>query len=141
MHRIISTSTKKSAVALLPLLLLLAFGIAACGQAASSSTGNGSGSTASNEVTTSATAFIQSSITITKGQSVHFVDEQSGAMHIICIGKQGQCDSGAKGPQELVGNGITIQPGQSHDVPFDTPGTYPITCPIHPDMNMTVTVR
>ena len=47
----------------------------------------------------------------------------------------------AKGPQDLTGQGFTIQPGQSHNVRFDTAGTYPITCTIHPGMNLTVTVR
>jgi plastocyanin len=85
--------------------------------------------------------FGQTSRMISAGESIHFVDDQSGSMHILCIGKDGQCDPNAKSPQDLTGQGFTIQPGQSHDVQFDTAGTYPITCTIHPDMNLTVTVR
>jgi plastocyanin len=85
--------------------------------------------------------FAQTSRTISTGQSIHFVDDQNGAMHILCIGKDGRCDPNAQGPQGLAGQGFTIQPGQSHDVQFSAAGTYPVTCTVHPNMNMVVTVR
>jgi plastocyanin len=120
---------------LLPLLLLLALGLAACGGTSTNP------NAPANEVDMGLASFVQTSRTISTGESIHFVDDQSGTMHIVCIGNDGRCDPNAHGPQDLTGQGFTIQPGQSHDVRFDTAGTYPITCTIHPNMNLTVTVR
>lgn len=130
-----SSTVKKTVAILLPLLLLLALGLAACGGATANP------NAPANEADMGAANFAQTSRTISAGQSIHFVDEQSGTMHILCIGNNGHCDASAKGPQDLVGQGFTIQPGQSHDVQFTTAGTYPITCTIHPNMNLTVTVH
>jgi plastocyanin len=123
------------AAVLLPLLLPLALGLAACGGASTNP------NAPANEVDMGSANFAQTSRTISTGESIHFVDDQSGTMHILCIGNDGSCDPNAKGPQALTGQGFTIQPGQSHDVRFDTAGTYPITCSVHPNMNLTVIVR
>jgi plastocyanin len=120
---------------LLALLLLLALGLAACGGASTNPNAR------ANEVDMGSANFVQTSRAITTGESIHFVDDQSGTMHILCIGKDGHCDTTAKGPQALTGQGFTIQPGQSHDVRFDMAGTYPITCTIHPNMNLAITVH
>jgi plastocyanin len=128
---------KKIAAMMFPLLMILVLGVTACGQASSQS----NASTPANEVDMGATNFVQTSVTIRTGQSVHFVDQQSGTMHILCIGKDGRCDANAKAPQDLIGQGFTIQPGQSHDVRFDTAGTYSVTCTLHPTMNLSVTIR
>lgn len=129
------STMKKAAVVLLPLLLMLALGLAACGGATANP------NAPANEVDMGTANFAQTSRTISAGQSIHFVDEQSGTMHILCIGTDGHCDPHAKGPQDLVGQGFTIQPGQTHDVQFTASGTYAITCTIHPNMNLSVTVR
>jgi len=115
-------------LALTPLLAL-----AACGQGASGS----------NEVSMAAADFSPTSITITVGQAVHFTDPAGvGGTHIVCLGNEGECDAAAHGPQALEGGGFTINAGDSpQDVTFTTPGTYKITCSIHPSMNLTVTVR
>lgn len=126
---------KKIAGLTFPLLAFLALGLAACGQSSAPA------SAAANQVDMGVNNFVQTNVTLGTGQSVHFVDQQSGAMHVLCIGKNGQCITNAKGPQELIGQGITIQPGQSQDVRFDTAGTYTVTCPLHPDMNLSVTIR
>lgn len=117
--------------ALLVLLPLLA--LAACGQS----------TTSPNEVSMAASDFSRSSITITVGQTVHFTDPAgSGGTHIICLGADGACDSAATGPQALRDPGFTINPGDpAHDVLFETPGAYKITCTIHPTMNLTVLVQ
>lgn len=127
---------KKAAVTLLPLLLILTLGLAACGSAS----GESNAHAPANEVDMGTNNFVQTSRTITTGESIHFVDQQSGTTHILCIGKDGRCDTSAKGPQDLAGQGFTIQPGQSQDVRFDTAGTYAVTCTIHPNMNVMITV-
>src|SRR5262249_15731674 len=120
----------------LPLLLLiLTLGLAACGG------GSTTANAPANEVDMGTANFLQTSRTITTGDRIHFVAEQGGAAHVLCIGKDGSCDMGAAGPQELTGQGFTIQAGESHDVQFDKAGVYRITCPIHPSMNLVVTVR
>jgi plastocyanin len=117
-----------AALVLMPLLAL-----AACGQ----------GAAAPNEVSMAGADFSISSVTIKAGQSVHFTDPAGvGAMHIVCLGNEGNCDSAAQGPQALEGNGFTINAGDPpKDITFATAGTYKITCSLHPSMNLTVTVQ
>jgi plastocyanin len=116
------------------LLLSLSLGLAACGAGATSDV-------PSNEVDMGFSTFVQPSRTIKVGESIHFVNEQSGVTHVICLGREGNCDTSAMGPQELSGQGLTIQPGQTQDVRFDAAGAYAITCPIHPKMNLSITVQ
>jgi plastocyanin len=125
----------KKATLVLPLLLILTFGLAACGGTSAPA------NAPANEVDMGAANFVQTSRTITAGDRIHFVAEQGGATHVLCTGKDGACDAGATGPQDLSGQGFTIQPGESHDVQFYNAGVYRITCPIHPSMNLVVTVR
>src|SRR5262249_52874000 len=115
--------------AALALLLLLA----ACGQSAS----------APNEVDMTGSDFSPTNVTIKTGQVVHFSDPAGvGGTHIVCLGSDGNCDTAAQGPQALEGAGFTINAGDPpKDVTFTTPGTYKITCSIHPSMNLTVTVQ
>ena len=137
-------SPKKTTNILFPLLLLalLALGLTACGEASNNTNGSSTGA-AANEVDMGVINFVQSSVTIDKGQSVHFVDQQSGAMHILCVGKDGHCDASASTsvPKALTGSGFTIQPGQSQDERFDSAGVYAVTCTLHHNMNLTITVR
>lgn len=132
---------KKTVAVLFPLLLILTLGLAACGQTSNGSGGGAQGGASANEVEMGVANFVQSSVTIEKGQSVHFVVQQSGAAHILCTGKNGQCDTGASASKDLDSPGFTIQPGESHDVRFDNAGTYAVTCTLHPMMNLVITVR
>jgi len=115
------------------LLLALLVALAACGQRAA----------APNEVSMVAADFSATSITIKVGQAVHFTDPAgTGGTHTICLGDNGTCDAGAKGPQALQGPGFTINSGDpAKAVTFETPGTYKVTCSIHPAMNLTVIVQ
>ncbi len=119
-------------LAAISLVLLLAL-VAGCG--------GSSGSTAANEVKMNAAEFEQTTITVKAGTALHLTDEQSGTTHLLCLGKDSQCDPNATGPQKLQGNPLQVDPGQSVDIVFDTPGTYNITCTIHPGMELTVTVQ
>lgn len=132
--RLRTTSARISlAPALLLLTLMLGLGLAACGQSA----------TASNEVSMSAGDFSTTTVTIKTGQAVHFTDPAGiGGPHTVCLGANGACDANANGPLTLTGDGFTMNPGDpAKDVTFDTPGTYKITCSIHPAMNLTVVVQ
>jgi plastocyanin len=118
---------------LMLLLFTLALALGGCGQT----------STAPNEVGLVAGDFAVTSISIKAGQAVHFTDPAgTGGVHTICLGSDGTCDQSANGPQALKSPGFTINPGDpAKDITFDTPGTYKITCSIHPAMNLTVTVQ
>ena len=88
-------------------------------------------------------SFSTATITIHAGQAVHFTDPAgTGATHIICLGEDGTCAAVAQGPSDLQDPGFTINAGdQARDVTFSSPGTYKITCSIHPSMNLTVIVQ
>jgi plastocyanin len=121
-------------IALSALLFALMLALAGCGQ---------SSAPTPNEVGMVAGDFTTTSLTIKAGQAVHFTDSAgTGGVHTICLGSDGTCDTSAKGPQALKSPGFTINPGDpAKDITFDTPGTYKITCSIHPAMNLTVTVE
>ena len=72
-------------------------------------------------------------ITVPVGTTVVFLN--SGALkHTASHGDGGQ----------LVENSLfdfVIEPGASANYTFDAAGTYPITCIVHPTMNMTLTVE
>jgi len=82
------------------------------------------------------------SLTIHQGTTVKFADAASGATHILMMGANGMYGGMMGAPNMLNSSmGMTISPGQTMMVTFTTPGTYHITCSIHPDMNVTITVR
>jgi plastocyanin len=129
---------KKAAFARVPLLLLLALALSTCGKGSASSPGGTT--TAGNTVTMNTTNFDRHTITIKAGESVTF-DNSNGAFHQICLGKDMQCSKSAKGPQEVEGDGFSINTGAKKTVTFADPGTYDIACSVHPNMNLTVTVQ
>ena len=118
------------------LLIVLAFALAGCGT--SSPTTN---SAVPNEVDMTYHDFSKQSVSVKAGTAVHFVNPGSGSsMHILCLGQNGRCSDTSNGPQDLRGSGFTLNEGQTKDVIFTTAGTYQVTCSIHPDMNVTITV-
>lgn len=97
---------------------------------------------ASKELDMGAADFTQSSVTLSAGQALHLVDPQdTGGTHMLCIGQNGSCDASPTGPSELHGPGMTFNPGTTKDITFSAAGTYHITCTIHPNMNVTITVQ
>jgi plastocyanin len=87
--------------------------------------GDGGGET----VSLSGNAFSPSSLTIASGTTVTFTDT---ATHTVTEGTDG----------EAVDDPIVDDSGGADiEVTFDEPGTYNITCKVHPEMNMTITVE
>ena len=126
MHR---PRTTTFASALFALTLVLA----ACssdGGASSAPADDGGGGTGGGETVSMAnTQFTPSSLTIPAGTTVTFTDTSG---HTVTEGTDG----------EAVDDPIVDEEGGSDiDVTFDEPGTYNITCEIHPTMNMTITVE
>ncbi len=121
---------------LVALLVLLA----ACGTAAST---NSTSTTQNPTVKMGATTFETNSIIISKGQTITFVDDAAtGTMHMLAIGKNGVAATEAGTPDFGGPSGQEMNPGQSWtSPPWNTPGTYYVTCIVHPTtMTLTVTV-
>ncbi|HET6648847.1 MAG TPA: cupredoxin domain-containing protein [Candidatus Limnocylindria bacterium] len=95
------------------------------GGAATDDGGSGGGET----VSLAGFAFSPSDLTIPAGTTVTFTDT---ANHTVTEGTDGEA---AEDPI------VDEDGGSDIEVTFDEPGTYNITCKIHPDMNMTITVE
>jgi hypothetical protein len=92
-------------------------------------------------VTLGQRSFVETSISSSAGQPLHLVDPATtGGLHQLCLGKDGQCDANAQGPDALHDPGMKIAPGDIVDIIFPAAGQYQITCTIHPRMNLTVSV-
>jgi len=83
------------------------------------------------------------SYTLKAGHAIAFADPaNTGGLHILCFGKNGRCDKSiTTGPKDLQGDGFQINASQSRLVTLGAPGTYPITCSIHPIMQITIVVQ
>ena len=148
------TSTRLSAVP--ALLAALALILAACGSTAapstagaeSTSTASASGEASPSEsAEASATsgesgearvriknsAYDPTELTIAAGTEVTFVNAD-GFAHTVTEGTDGTAVADPIVDEEVEQNG-TVK------VTFDQPGTYDITCKIHPSMNITITVE
>lgn len=103
----------------------------------------GCGGPAPNEVDMGVAAFEQSTITIQAGQSVHFVDSRTGGgVHALCIGTGLTCTPQAGAPAVLNSTQTLIfKQGDTRDIVFPQRGVYPVTCTIHPGMEVVITVQ
>ena len=78
-------------------------------------------------------AFDPEELTISAGTTVNFVNADSAA-HTVTEGTDGTAVEDPIIDEELEQSGST-------SVTFDEPGTYDITCKIHPSMQLTITVE
>ena len=127
---------------LLSLLAIMTLVLAACGSTAESTpAGDGGGATSptaedggdggetGNTVSLAGGAFSPTSLTVAAGDTVTFTDT---AGHTVTEGTDGVA----------VDDPIVDETGGADiEVVFDEPGRYNITCKIHPNMNMTITVE
>ena len=127
----------RSRFTILAALVAVAIALAACGGGAASSepaasapATDGGGAAAGETVSLSGGAFSPAELTIPAGTTVSFTDTSG---HTVTEGENG----------EAVADPIVDESGGSEpiEVTFDEPGTYHITCKIHPNMNMTITVE
>ncbi len=120
-------------MALFTWLAALSLLLTACASNSPSATagdgGNGDGGDTGETVTLSGNAFSPSALTIAAGTTVTFTDT---ANHTVTEGTDGLA---AEDPIVDETGGADIE------VTFDEPGTYNITCKVHPAMNMTITVE
>jgi plastocyanin len=123
----------RSRPAILGLLLALLMAVAACGSGtatapATDDGGDGGGDTGET-VSLAGGQFAPSTLTIPAGTTVTFTDTAS---HTVTEGTDG---TAVEDPIVDEDGGADIV------VSFDEPGTYDITCKIHPNMNMSITVE
>lgn len=78
-------------------------------------------------------AFSTEELTITEGTTVSWVNEDD-AGHTITHGENG-------GPVDEPLFDEELSRGATVSYTFEDPGTYPVTCRIHPEMQMTITVE
>lgn len=128
-------------VRIIPLTLLLALAVSACGTAAGASRGGvrASGQT----LTMGASMFVGvTTFTLHAGQPITLDDPAtSGGTHNLVTGTDGLFAPAPGAPSALSSSaGIDFQPGDKQIVTFAQPGTYHITCTIHPMMQATITV-
>jgi plastocyanin len=126
---------KLNVVILFAIILTL---LIACGGTTTSTSSNNP-----NMVMLVGTNFGTSSISISKGSTITFVeDSNNGALHILVIGQNGQQYSENGAPDFGGSAGQRVDVGTSWTTPpWNTAGTYHVTCTVHPLMNLTVTVR
>jgi plastocyanin len=73
--------------------------------------------------------FSPDAVQIARGSSVHIVNDDKVTHHIFVNAPGMKFDSG----EQPIGTTV--------DVLFDSAGTFPVTCAIHPTMRLTVTVE
>jgi plastocyanin len=101
--------------------------------AAESTGASDDGSAGGTTVTLTGFAFDTDEITISAGDTVTFVNEDSAA-HTVTEGENGDAADGARFDEQIAG-------GESTDVTFDEAGDYNVTCLFHGNMNMVVHVE
>ena len=80
-------------------------------------------------VTQKGLQFSVEELSLSKGQVVTFVNDDRTAHNITVAGEGVNLNGGLQ------------QPGADFKVPFVKPGTYQVSCGIHPKMKMTITVK
>ena len=120
-------------IAVFALLLTL---LIACGGTSNSR------SNTPDKVTMGASTFNVITMTIHKGHTLTFENNaDSGSLHILAVGKDGQNDTENGAPNFGGFAGHRSEVGDSWTTPpWNTAGTYHVTCTVHPMMNLTVIV-
>ena len=119
---------------LLPALVLLPV-LVACGS------GSNREPTSPDAVRLDHLAFAPATKSIPVGGTVQFVNTGSRAVHVLVPGEDAQPRPADGAPSFGGAAGIRTEVGERWtSPPWNTPGTYRITCTLHPSMNMTIVV-
>lgn len=124
-----------------PAIASLILVLAACSSSGSGASADGggasdgaaSGGAGGDQVELTGFAFSPSELTVAAGTTVTFVNNDSSP-HTVTEGSDGTAADGARFDEDVAA-------GEEVTVTFDEAGTYQVTCKLHPDMNMTVTVE
>jgi plastocyanin len=97
-----------------------------------------------NTVEMGGSSFIgATTFTIKVGTTLTFMDTgDGGGSHVLYTGKNGLYEAEAGAPDALnTASGLMFNPGDTKKFTFATPGTYFITCDVHPPMQLTIIVQ
>jgi plastocyanin len=141
-----TTMSKKFLITLLllstsiVLLSTIAIAFSSCGESSRPQTGNPP--TGKNVAHMGNNDFLQSSVTIHKGESITLVADTASS-HIIANGSwEGSTPKASKEPGAPTVNNVNVDGNSSQAIgPFTTAGTFHLYCTIHPGMNLTVIVQ
>lgn len=105
--------------------------------------GGSNASAGPNPVHMSGTKFVQSSITIKKGENITLINDDLFGSHTIA---NGTWENGTAQPAREAGapeiNDVKIDGNSSATIgPFTTAGTFKLYCTVHSGMNLTVIVQ
>lgn len=115
--------------------LLLGAGLTACRPQA------GSGPASPDAIGMEELSFTPPSKTIPAGTRIEFVNDGSRALHVLVPGDDARPRAQAGAPSFGGASGYRSEVGDRWlTPPWDTRGTYLVTCTLHPSMNLTVTV-
>ena len=78
---------------------------------------------------------------VPQGGTLTFSNSSSRALHVLVVGKDAQPQSQPGAPSFGGASGHRSEVGDRWTTPsWDTPGTYWVTCTLHPSMNLKVVV-
>jgi plastocyanin len=121
------------------ILLAAALALAACGGGAGAA--EPSAVPRGAVLMTSRNLFDPARATVEKGHALVFVSDSRYALHILVPGTNAQSASEPGAPSFGGHAGTRVQPmGSWTSPPWATVGVFPVTCTIHPAMNLTVRV-
>jgi len=125
----------KKLLSFLALGCLLAFALGACGTSAQTASGS--------EVHMNSANFVQTEITIQKGQSVTLINDDPLTPHIIANGTWENGTAKPKGePNAPEVNNVQINGNAQATIgPFPIAGTFKFYCTIHPGMSLSVIIQ
>jgi plastocyanin len=84
--------------------------------------------------------FSQEKVTVRRGGTLTFVND-SGWLHVIGPGDEGRIGTQAGSARMGTRGAFLSESGATFTTgPWNTPGTYHVTCSLHPEMNITVVV-
>ena len=123
------------------LAVLLLGGCAAGATTAKPAAGGGTSSRASGAITMEGNVFTPDTVAVAVGERLTFLNDSPHALHILVIGDKAQARN-EKGAPDFGGRrGVRTDPGDTWTSPtWDTPGTFHVTCTVHPRMNLEVRV-
>ncbi len=88
----------------------------------------------------SGAAFATTTAKVKVGGKIKFIND-SEITHILVVGQDGKWVSTPGAPADINTSAGKIIGGKAEvDVTFDKPGTYTVTCTVHPAMLVTITV-
>lgn len=103
--------------------------------------GSGEKAAPADAIVMTSSAFQPSTRDIKQGETITFKNEDTGALHILVIGEGGLAKEEPGAPDIGGSGGHRSERGDVFTTPaWSQPGSYHVTCTVHPDMTLNVNV-